>query len=57
MIGYENIERNIKLVGELIRHKMIASRIAVCICQDLLCEGKENLEARLETLVIIFKLA
>eukprot|EP00392_Amoebophrya_sp_AT5.2_P008210 g8229.t1 len=46
---------NIKLVGELIRARMIASRIAICICADLLANGQKTesggAAANLETLV------
>ncbi|CAD7924333.1 unnamed protein product [Amoebophrya sp. A25] len=44
---------NIKLVGELIRAKMIASRIAICILQDLVENGRSEgpaANANLETL-------
>ncbi|CAD7929381.1 unnamed protein product [Amoebophrya sp. A120] len=39
---------NIKFVGELIRAKMIASRIAICICQDLIENGRKILPAEQE---------
>lgn len=46
---------NIKLVGELIRARMIASRISICICADLLANGQKThapgAAANLETLV------
>ncbi len=47
---------NIKLIGELVRYKMIASRIAVCICSDLLSRAGDGttvacvVNERLETL-------
>ena len=43
---------NIKLVGELIRAKMIATRIAKCVCDDLLCEDNLATNERLETLAV-----
>ncbi len=36
---------NIKLVGELLRHKMIASKIFICICDELVGNDYEQITA------------